>query len=71
MDRAEGTGISRDGQGRNDGFLHRVLFAFPMAVAASDWSEVTVQAESKEAWAETLLRLRKLAMHELDDGGEV
>jgi hypothetical protein len=57
-----------DYQGRNDGFLHRILFVFPRATAGSDWSEVTLSKESKEAWETTLTRLRKLAMIELDDG---
>jgi hypothetical protein len=57
-----------DAQGRNDGFLHRVLFTFPRAVGGTDWTEATVSQESKEAWADTLSRLRTLAMQELDDG---
>jgi hypothetical protein len=57
-----------DTQGRNDGFLHRVLFVFPRTSAGEDWSEVTVRQESQKAWAATLTGLRGLAMEELDDG---
>jgi hypothetical protein len=57
-----------DCQGRNDGFLHRILFAFPRCAGASDWEEVTVDLASKQAWEQTLVNLRKLVMQELDDG---
>src|SRR5262249_41034169 len=33
-----------DHQGRNDGFLHRVLFTFPKAAAGTDWTDETVSA---------------------------
>jgi hypothetical protein len=58
-----------DHKGRNDGFLHRVLFVFPRACAGADWSEVTVTDAAKAAWENTLLSLRKLTMQELEDGG--
>jgi hypothetical protein len=58
-----------DHKGRNDGFLHRVLFTFPRARAGGDWTEVTVSTESQEAWEDTLAKLRKLTMTELNDGG--
>jgi hypothetical protein len=57
-----------DYQGRNDGFLHRILFVFPKATTGADWSEVTLSKDSKEVWETTLTRLRKLAMKELEDG---
>jgi hypothetical protein len=57
-----------DHQGRNDGFLHRVLFAFPRAAAGTDWTEETVSAASRQAWETTLAGLRRLPMEELDDG---
>jgi hypothetical protein len=57
-----------DGQGRNDGFLHRVLFTFPRAAAGTAWTDVTIDQQAKEAWEATLSGLRKLAMRELDDG---
>jgi hypothetical protein len=57
-----------DCQGRNDGFLHRILFAFPRCAGAAEWEEATVELASKEAWERTLVNLRKLAMEELDDG---
>jgi hypothetical protein len=57
-----------DCQGRNDGFLHRILFAIPRCAGAADWEESTVSLASKQAWEQTLTSLRKLAMQELDDG---
>jgi len=57
-----------DYQGRNDGFLHRILFVFPRASAGTDWTDATVTKESRETWSETLTNLRKLAMQDLDDG---
>jgi hypothetical protein len=57
-----------DHQGRNDGFLHRVLFSYPRITTGTDWTEATVTKESQEAWATTLANLRKLKMEELDDG---
>jgi hypothetical protein len=57
-----------DCQGRNDGFLHRVLFVFPRAASGTAWTEVTVTDPAKRAWETTLAGLRLLAMTELDDG---
>jgi hypothetical protein len=57
-----------DHQGRNDGFLHRVLFAFPKATVGADWTNATVSEASRRAWENTLTGLRQLAMEELDDG---
>jgi hypothetical protein len=57
-----------DYQGRNDGFLHRILFVFPRASVGADWTEGTVSRDTKDAWARTLAGLRRLAMEELDDG---
>jgi hypothetical protein len=57
-----------DFQGRNDGFLHRILFVFPHASSGTDWTEETVTDEANLAWQTTLLRLRGLGMKELDDG---
>jgi hypothetical protein len=57
-----------DQKGRNDGFLHRVLFVFPRASTGTDWTDVTVSQESRQAWEATLVALRQLAMEELDDG---
>jgi hypothetical protein len=57
-----------DRQGRNDGFLHRILFSFPKGTGGTSWTEITVSQRSKDTWAATLASLRKLAMKELDDG---
>jgi Protein of unknown function (DUF3987)/Domain of unknown function (DUF3854) len=57
-----------DHQGRNDGFLHRVLFAFPRAAAGTDWTDETVSLASRQTWETTLAGLRRLPMVELDDG---
>lgn len=57
-----------DYQGRNDGFLHRILFVFPDSLGAADWSEASVSTESKDAWEDTLKRLRALQMGQNEDG---
>src|SRR5262249_60030887 len=59
-----------DYQGRNDGFLHRILFVYPRPSADTDWTEATVAQTSRQAWTDTLSKLRTLAMVELDDGVE-
>src|SRR5262249_53515537 len=57
-----------DYQGRNDGFLHRILFVFPRASTGTDWTDVSVTQESRASWLNTLVGLRSLAMRELEDG---
>jgi hypothetical protein len=57
-----------DRRNRKDGFLDRVLFVMPRALAGTDWTETTVSAASREAWKNTLTRLRQLAMQETEDG---
>jgi hypothetical protein len=57
-----------DHQGRDDGFLDRLLFVLPPAAAGADWSEATVAPHSQQAWAATLGKLRGLAMEELHGG---
>jgi hypothetical protein len=57
-----------DYQGRNDGFLHRLLFTWPKAPGGPPWTETAVSPAAIQAWADTLSALRRLAMKELDDG---
>src|SRR5262245_8822996 len=57
-----------DYQGRRDGFLDRILFVHPRPSPDTDWTEATVTRTSRQAWTDTLLKLRTLAMEELDDG---
>jgi hypothetical protein len=57
-----------DYQGRNDGFLHRLLFSWPKAPGGAPWTETAVSPAALKAWSDTLSSLRGLAMTELDDG---
>jgi Protein of unknown function (DUF3987) len=57
-----------DHQGRNDGFLNRILFVFPLATRGTDWTDATVGAASKQAWTDALACLRSLTITEMDDG---
>jgi hypothetical protein len=56
-----------DHQGRNDGFLDRILFTFPRA-SSPDWTDEFVSVQSSTAWENALAALRRLEMQELDDG---
>jgi hypothetical protein len=56
-----------DHQGRNDGFLYRILFTFPRA-SSPDWTDEFVSVQSSTAWENALAALRRLEMKELDDG---
>jgi Protein of unknown function (DUF3987)/Domain of unknown function (DUF3854) len=57
-----------DHQGRNDGFLHRILFVLPTASSGADWTDHTVSDASRTTWVDTLTHLRAFPMEELDDG---
>jgi hypothetical protein len=57
-----------DRQGRNDGFLDRLLFVFPRAAKAANWTDATVSDSSQGAWRSILEALRGLAMVEMADG---
>jgi hypothetical protein len=56
-----------DQHGRNDGFLHRLLFSMARTTGGADWTEATIAQESQQAWSAVLARLRALDMQELDD----
>jgi hypothetical protein len=43
-----------DEQGRDDGFLDRILFSFPDAQGLAPWTEDTISAEAEAAWRRTL-----------------
>jgi hypothetical protein len=51
-----------DPAGRQDGFLHRLLFVAPKARPVAGWSEVEVDEEVAAAWKDTLLALHGLEM---------
>jgi len=57
-----------DHRGRNDGFLHRLLFGYPEAAAGTEWTEAAVTPEAERSWEDTLTRLRALEMAELEGG---
>jgi hypothetical protein len=49
-----------DEQGREDGFVDRILWVFPDAHGAADWTEAGVSAEAKQAWEDCLRSLWSL-----------
>jgi hypothetical protein len=57
-----------DERGREDGFLHRLLFAFPAGVRLH-WTEQSISSGTLEAYCEVYARLSSLAPHV--DGGAV
>jgi hypothetical protein len=57
-----------DANGRSDGFLHRILFAFPDAAPAAAWTDATISPAASQTWEDTLHRLRALDMTESADG---
>src|SRR5262249_4147280 len=57
-----------DHKGRNDGFLHRILFVYPRTDPGAEWSDAGVEEGARKAWEETLKGLRKLAMAGSEDG---
>ena len=58
-----------DEKGRADGFLDRILFAFPETIPAQHWSEHTVDAQVKQQWSDTLQILFNLEMQHIEDEG--
>jgi hypothetical protein len=50
-------GEFRDPKGRADGFLERILFAFPDPAPRPKWTEAGVSAEATDGWAEVIERL--------------
>ncbi len=49
-----------DGRGREDGFLHRILFTFPDAIRPGTWSEAEVTNAMVSRWALAVRELSQL-----------
>jgi hypothetical protein len=54
------------GEGRNDGFLDRFLFAYPDPVPKAGWRDEGVTAEVAIGWEKLVVRLRSLPMVQRD-----
>jgi hypothetical protein len=57
-----------DARGRQDGFLDRLLFAYPDAAAGQPWPDQRVGRQVIASWEKVLRRLYRLRMREKDDG---
>jgi hypothetical protein len=58
----------RDAQGRADGFVERILFAFPRTTPGAKWTDAEVSEQSVAAWQKTLNSLLSLPMNAPSDG---
>lgn len=58
-----------DEEGRQDGFVHRILFSYPEPMPDEYWTELDISEKSEETWKEVLDRLYDLEMVETDSGG--
>ena len=54
--------------GKQDGFLARLLFAYPAAVATPRWSDAEVTAADQEPWRRAVARLIELPLADGEDG---
>jgi len=58
-----------DEKGRADGFVDRLLFAYPKEIPAQHWSNYSVEPHLKQQWADTLQFLFGLEMEHSEDEG--
>ena len=61
-------GVLREEQGRSDGFVERILFAFPDRRPRPYWSDEGIPEEARRSWAEIVERLRSRHMIADEDG---
>jgi hypothetical protein len=59
-----------DPEGREDGFLHRILFSFPQVQYPQCWDETGLDPHHREAWQEVIERLVSLPFSP-EDGPQV
>jgi hypothetical protein len=60
-------GTLEDDRGRNDGFIHRFLFAYPDPPGRRNWNEARgVSQEAREVWHRAVAWLLQLALKEPD-----
>ncbi len=58
----------REAQGRSDGFVERILFAFPEPLPKPHWSDEGIPDEARRDWAGVVDRLRARPMAMSDEG---
>ena len=63
----ETLGDLREGEGRSDGFVERILFAFPEPTPRAQWSEEGVSPEAEDSWRLVIQRLRERPLVARDD----
>src|SRR5262249_10172496 len=56
--------------GKEDGFIHRVLFAYPAEVLAQEWSDAEISEEDQREWQVVLGRLLNLQPIKLEGTSE-
>src|SRR5262249_15696676 len=59
----------KDERGAADGFLDRLLFAFPSETPAVGETWLTISDQAVQAWSETVESLLRLNMERAEDGG--
>lgn len=57
-----------DEEGREDGFVHRILFSFPESKHGEFWTDQDVSLECQNAWDSTISHLLELQMMETQRG---
>jgi hypothetical protein len=57
-----------DERGRQDGFIHRILFSYPDGTATGVFSEEEIPEEIEKAWHDAVRRLRELEGETCGDG---
>ena len=59
-----------DERGREDGFIHRLLFAYPEAIPPGAWSDAAISEEAEHAWHRVIEHLGALEP-DVDEHGTV
>jgi hypothetical protein len=62
-------GMLRESKGRDDGFLHRLLFAFPDPTPRPRWNEAGIDQDASAAWLEVVEALHARPL-EVAEGGQ-
>ena len=55
-----------EGRGRSDGFIERILFAYPDPKPRPYWNDAGIPDEARSEWAEVIRKLRARPMAEAD-----
>lgn len=59
-----------EGRGREDGFIHRILFSYPESVPPGDWTDAAISDEAEWGWCQVMDRLAAL-LPDVDEHGAV